>query len=201
MPQGVHARGRGRGAVVLAGLALVVSSGLIMRASQAAFSGSTGNTGHWATGTVTLTDDGSGTARFNVTGMVPGGTNASGQACIKVNYTGSAAADIRMFVNGAAPGDFTDTGLGQYLTFKVEEGTVGTFADCSGFVANGTTYGPLTLAGFASTHSSHAGGFSTWHAAGGADTRSYRITYSLVDDNNAQGTSVDAVLTWEARST
>ncbi len=176
-------------------VAILIAARLIVTSSAALFTATTTNPGnHWATGTVTLADDDSGSARFNVSGMVPGAGNASGTGCIAVSYTGSATADIRMYV---LPADLTDTGLGQYLTFTVEEGSGGTFADCTGFVANATVYGPGTLADFAATYHSFATGFSSWQSAG-AGNRTYRISYALQNNNGAQGTTVDVAFTWEA---
>jgi hypothetical protein len=187
---------RFRGSVLVA-VALLLAAGLIARTSLAAFTASTTNPGdHWATGTVALADDDTGSARFNVSGMVPGGAGATDTKCIRVSYTGSATANIRMYV---LPANLTGTGLGPYLTFTVEEGSGGTFADCTGFVANATTYGPGTLAAFAAAYPSFASGFSAWQSAG-AGNRTYRITYTLQNDNGAQGKSVDAVFTWEAQS-
>lgn len=183
--------------VAVAAVALLVSSGLTLRTSLAAFTATTNNpSDQWTTGTVAISDDDSGTARFSATDMVPGGLNASATQCIKVSYTGTVTADIRMYV---LPGNLTDTGLGQYLTFTVEEGSGGTFADCTGFTAGATVYGPGTLAAFTTAYDSFADGFSSWQPVGAAN-RTYRITYALQDNNAAQSKSVNAVFTWEAAS-
>lgn len=122
----VRTAGHRRRLAILAA-ALLISSGLTLRASLAAFTATTCNpSNQWTTGTVALSDDDSGTARFSAAAMVPGGANASGTKCIKVSYTGTVTADIRRCV---LPADLTDTGLRQYLTFTVEEGSGGTFAD------------------------------------------------------------------------
>jgi hypothetical protein len=194
----VAARGAtGRRIAVVSTLVLLIGSGLVLRSSMAAFTATTSNpSNQWATGTVAISDDDSGTARFSTAGMVPGGATASGTECIKVSYTGSVTADIRMYV---ALADLTDTGLGQYLTFTVEEGSGGTFASCVGFTPSATVYGPGTLSAFAATYHSFANGFSTWQASG-ADDRTYRITYALQDNNSAQGKSVSLAFTWEADS-
>jgi hypothetical protein len=194
----VDSRGAtGRRVAVVGALVLLIGSGLVLRSSMAAFTATTSNpSDQWATGTVTISDDDSGTARFSETGMVPGDAIASGTKCIKVSYTGSVTADIRMYV---VPADLTDTGLGQYLTFTVEEGSGGTFASCAGFTPSATVYGPGTLADFAATYQSFATGFSTWQASG-ADNRTYQISYALQDNNSAQGKSVSLAFTWEADS-
>lgn len=178
-------------------IALLISSSLVFRASLAAFTASTTNPGNnWTAGTVAISDDDSGTARFSATTMVPGGANASGTACVAVTYTGSVTANVRLFVLAA---DYTGTGLGQYLTFTIEEGTGGTFADCTGFVAGSTLYGPGTLSGFAGASSTYATGVSAWQPTTG-QSKTYRLTYALQDNNGAQGLTANAVFTWEAHS-
>jgi hypothetical protein len=185
-------------APVLVAAAVLAAATMVTRASLAAFTATTQNSGNqWSAATVVLGDDDTGSALFNLAGMVPGGANASGTKCIKVSYTGSATADIRLYAALS-----NDTGLGQYLSLTVEEGTGGTFANnCAGFVAGPAAplYTPGTLAGFASAHGSWASGVSSWQASG-ADNRTYRITYALQDNNAAQGTAVNATFTWEAES-
>ncbi|HET9656870.1 MAG TPA: hypothetical protein VFP72_16065 [Kineosporiaceae bacterium] len=184
-----------RAGSVFGAVAVATTAALVTRSSLAAFTATTQNSGnHWGTATVVLSDDSQGVARFNVSGLVPGGPGSSDAQCIRVSYAGSATSDIRLFATVS-----NDTGLGQYLTLKIEEGTGGMFADCTGFTPSSTLYTPGTLAGFCAAHGTWANGVSTWRATGAAN-RTYRITYTLVDDSAAQGTSVNAVFSWQAQS-
>src|SRR4051794_38341278 len=101
---------------ILAALAGMLGSGaLVWQASQAAFSGSTNNTtNNFAVNTVTLTDDDTGSAMFNATGLTTGNT---GTKCIKVTYTGDVAAPVRLYAANLTGN------LGAYLALTVEMGS------------------------------------------------------------------------------
>lgn len=180
----------------LVAVAILVAGRMVARTSMAAFTATTSNpSDHWATATVVLADDDNGSARFAVTRLVPGGVGATDTKCVNVSYTGTASADIRMYATLSS-----DTGLSQYLTFTVEEGTGGTFANCAAFVAGGPALYSGTLSGFATDHPDWTNGVSSWQASGNGN-ETYRITCTLPDNNSAQGKAVDATFTWEVRST
>ncbi|MGW6128411.1 hypothetical protein ACWFNE_00150 [Cellulomonas sp. NPDC055163] len=197
----------------LAVLALVAASLLVWRSTYASFSATTANPNNqWSAGTVTLTDNRSSTALWtSAAGLKPGST---GTSCIRVDYTGSLAARVRMYV---APGALTGTGLGTYLRFTVDEGTVGDNATCadfggtvtrlhnSGAPGTGTTAADgsdsaATLATFAGARTSFASGASTWAPVGTGEKRTYRITWTVLDDNLAAGKNATATFTWEAQN-
>jgi hypothetical protein len=190
--------GRRRTAVVALPLALVASSALVFQASNAAFTASTSNGSNtWSSGTVLLTDDDSSSVMFSVTNIKPGST---GIKCINVTYSGSLAGQVRLFVTSASGT------LGPYLDLTVEEGTGatgGATLSCSGFTTGSTlSGGGETLDSFATAHTAFGSGVSAWAPTGsGSETRSYRVTYTLQDDNNAQNKSAAATFTWEARNT
>lgn len=173
----------------------VVVLALVVDATRAAFSASTTNPGNsWQAGTVSITDDDSGTALFSATGLVPGDT---GTNCVVVRYDGSAV-PARVRLSGAAAGGT----LGQYLDLTVQRGsgTAATgFGDCTGFSATETLY-TGTVAGFATSHGSFATGVGTWNPSATGQESVYRFTWTLQDDNAAQGASVNATFTWEARA-
>jgi len=128
---------------------------------------------------------------FELTNMVPG-TTAS--RCITVTYSsGAATADVVLY--GAASGE-----LAPYLdlTVEFENGATNTFANCTGFLADGTAYSG-TVAGFAASHTNFGSGAGSWSVANG-DTRVYRFTATLQDDNAAQGKAASASFTWEAQT-
>jgi hypothetical protein len=180
------------GIAVLVPLALLASSAVVYQASNAAFTGTTANPSNaWASGTVSLTDNDSGVALFNATGLKPGSTDTK---CMVVTYTGSLTAAVRLYAT-----TYSDNGLAQYLTFAVDEGT-GSAADCSDFTL-GTNLYTGTLSGF-SGKSSYATGVSAWTPAGGSNaTKTYKFSWTLQDNDLAQGKSSAATFTWEAQNT
>jgi hypothetical protein len=193
----------GRVGIVAASLliGLVASGAFVWQGSRAAFTAQTGTSGNtWASGQVALSDDDSGGARFTVSGMVPGVTV---QKCVLVTYTGTVASTVKVY-GANYSGD-----LGQYLNFRIEEGTGGTFGtpDCSDgvFTATGGPTFDGTLSDGAGTgqfsaSNSWATGVGTWTPSSNPTTRVYRFTYSLQDNDLAQNKSCGIDLIWEARS-
>ncbi|MCB2224227.1 MAG: M73 family metallopeptidase [Actinobacteria bacterium] len=180
---------------ILAPIAAFLVVGLLVAGtSRAAFFDTTENgSNEFAAGDVVLTDDDSGAAMFDVTNMAPGD---SATHCIEVTYEGSLApADVEMYV---ASGDLTGTGLDDYLDLTVEMGTGGAFGDCSGF--SGSTVFDGELGAFASAHTDFAGGTGSWTAAATDESRTYRFTFTLQDDNAAQALSAGVTFTWEAQN-
>ena len=170
--------------------AFLASAGLVWQASYSAFSATTTNaSNNWATASVTLTDDDANSAMFNATGLQGGST---GSKCIVVTYGSASPATVKLY--GTATGT-----LGSYLDITIEEGSGGTFADCTGFTSGGTIF-TGTLAGFATGSSSFATGVGTFAPTGSGQSKTYKITYTVQSDNAAQGTSASATFTWEAQS-
>jgi hypothetical protein len=186
--------------VVLVPLALLASSAVVYQASNAAFSAQTANgTNNWASGSVTISDDDSGNAIVNLSNLKPGDTATK---CINVTYTGSLSATVKLYTSAS-----TDSGLGQYLDFSVDEGTGatgGATLDCTGFTLGSALYPAGTLGGaggFITVKNSYTNGVSTWAPAGGSNaTKSYRFVWTLQDNNSAQNKSSSATFTWEARN-
>ncbi len=85
----------------------------------AAFSATTDNTGNaFVAGTVTLTDNDSGTAMFNVPNMT---LNDSAVGCIEVTYSGTLDPLVKTY-GASTAGD----GLEDYLDLTIEGGPDGT---------------------------------------------------------------------------
>jgi hypothetical protein len=179
--------------LVFSVLSGVTFSGLLVRnASDAAFNGKTTNPANaWAAGKVAVTDDDGAAAMFAVTGAKPGD---SGVKCITVSYDGTLTVPVKLYATSASGG------LRSYLTFTVEMGTGGTFADCSAITSVSTIYGPGLLSSFTSTYSAYASGLTTWSPTGAGQSRTFRLTWSMDDDDLAAGTSAAVTFTWEARS-
>ena len=185
-------------------LTLALTAGAIV-GTFAAFSSTTSNSGNsFAAGTVTLSDNDSNSAMLALTAGKPGDSDTS---CIRVSYTGSLPASVRLY------GATTGTGLDAYLNVTVTRGTISgtpTFDSCTGFTADSTDYlgsgnGVIysgTLQGFADNYtagivdptSSSAESWTT------NETHDYKIVVTLADNNDAQGLNAGQTFTWEARN-
>ncbi len=185
----------GRHSMVRLGVALVaflVIGASVVVSSRSAFSATTENASNsWTAGTVTITDDDSGVAMFNATAMKPGDSNTN---CIVATYSGTLVpADVKLY--GIAGG----TGLDAYLDVTIELGTGGVFGNCTGFVNSSTPFSG-TLSAFAAAHTNFGNGIAGWSPAANPESKTYRITVSLQDNNAAQGLNGTATFTWEAQN-
>jgi hypothetical protein len=185
-------RSSGPVAVLLAGL-------MVWQGSQAAFTAETFNAGNnWNTGSVLLTNDGTGSAMFTLQDLVPMQT---GSHCINVTATSNVAGTIRTyFPNGVA------NGLENNLTMKVEQGTGASYADCTNFVS-ASTFAATPLATMFSAHDLFSNGILEWNKGTGVETQSYKFTWTF--DTSAlsqaqidalQGTSVRTDIEWELQN-
>ena len=192
-PEGRAQRFVRRALVTSVPVGLLLSTVWVWQGSQAAYTAVTSNSGNtFSAGTVSLTDDDSGTALFTLSGLQPGST---GQRCLTVTYRGTLGARVKLFVT---PGSVTGTGLDAYLVLRVEEGSGGSNSSCAGFSGTQISSSTLGSMGLAATNS--ATGLGTWAPTAAGQSRVYRFTYSLQDDNAAQGLNCQASFTWEATS-
>lgn len=198
---------------------LVLSAAVVWQSTAAAFSAVTDNTGNtWQTGSVVLGDNDGGAALFDSSrdsGLQPGSTRSR---CIRVDYTGSLPANIKLYVTTPNAGA---TSLDGYLVMSVERGqnvaSGATVApDCSaGFAAQSTPVfvwntkaasdptadQSKTLAGLKSAAHDYASGLLAGSAIPQNTSLTYRITYAVADNNAAQNTQSTATFTWEAQNT
>lgn len=181
--------------VVVVGLA----GGLAAIGAFSAFTSQADNPGNSiATGTVTLADNDGGTALYSIANAKPGDT--SGPQCIRVSYTGSLDADVKLYT----PSTIGD--LGPNVNLKIEAGTQATpsFPSCTGFVAE-TTLFDAALSTFPTTY---AGGITDYPGTSATkwvntDAAVYRVTATLSASapDGAQGkTTGTHTLRWEARN-
>lgn len=178
--------------LAMALLGVVAATALIANGSRAAFSDTTDNpANNWAAGTVVLTDDDT-AAMFNASDLAPGDSVVN---CIAVTYQGSLVpANVRLY--GTATGS-----LGAYLDLTVDIGTGGGFGDCTGFAeSSSTTLFTGTLSEFATAHTNFGDGLAGWSPAATPESRTYRFTVSVQDNNKAQGLDATATFTWEAQN-
>jgi hypothetical protein len=187
----------GRIMLVAALTSLVVVGGLVVSRSRAAFSDATTNDANsFAAGTITLADDDSGSALFNVSDMLPG--DAASVGCIVVTYSGSAPdpGAVTLYSGG-----FTDSGdFADYLDVTVEEGDGGAFGNCTGFVADATIESGGTLSDFDANHTDWTSGAGAWDPSTSPESKTYRISVQLdaAAPNAEQGESVTGLtFTWE----
>lgn len=184
-------------AAIVAGVLL--SSALVLTATRAAFLATTSNAGNsFGAGTVTLTDDDSDSALFELTNISP--AEAPVSRCIEVEYSGTISdpGEVRLYSGG-----FTETGtLSSELDITVDIGTGAGFSDCTGFNPSSTIFSTGTLASFGSNHTDYASGISAWDPSS-TDVRVFRVTVDLPTDadNAVQGDAIsDLVFTWEVQS-
>lgn len=167
---------------------------LTISASRAAFTATTNNGSNtFAAGTVVLGDDDNAGVMFSLNSMKPGDTTTR---CINVTYTGSLAADVKLY------GSVAGTGLATYLNTTIDIGTGaagGATFDCTGFTLGSNLRGG-TLEAFGTANTNFGNGLAGWTGATNPSTRSYRITTTLQNDNAAQGLTASATFTWEAQN-
>jgi predicted ribosomally synthesized peptide with SipW-like signal peptide len=185
-------------------LLTLVLLGAAIAATIAAFNSTTENSGNsFSAGSVILSDNDADTAMLSLSGAKPGDSDTS---CIRVSYTGTLAATVRLY------GTTSGTGLDQYLTLTVTRGTTSgspTFDSCSAFTADATNYlgsgaGVIytgTLQGFADSYAAGivdptSGSPESWT---NGESHDYKFVVSLNDNNSAQGLNATQTFTWEAR--
>ncbi|HMJ94522.1 MAG TPA: hypothetical protein VK486_01640 [Thermoleophilaceae bacterium] len=183
---------------------LTLASGAWSSATWSALSDSSVTPANTVTaGSVDLSDNDSGGGLLALGSARP---NDSVTGCIRVTYSGSAPAKVRIF---GAPGG---TGLASYLDLVVTRGTVSAaagFGSCTTFTPDATNYlgsgaGVIytgTVAGFPAAGAGalvdpSASG-ATWNTG---DVHSYRFSATLRNDPNAQGKTASPSFTWEATS-
>jgi hypothetical protein len=184
---------------MFAGVAL--SCALVWNATSAAFNGYTTNPNNsWTSGTLSLSDDDTTSALFNVSGLSPGDT---GSRCIRVTYTGNSRADVRFYTTAST---YTGT-LGAYIDLAISEGPAGTYANgtCSDWTTGTSVYSG-TMANFASgTTNFSTGAYNSsdkWSPVANGQYKVYKFTYTLqlTAPNSSQNTSGGIGFTWEAQS-
>lgn len=176
--------------VMAVAVALLMLTILIVTRSQAAFSDTTVNPSNsFATGSVTITDDDSGTALYTLTDMSPANPVVD---CIEVTYSGTLTpADVRIY--GTSSG-----ALAPFLDTTIEIGTGGSFGDCTGFTPTSTLFNN-TLDNYSTTHTNWATGLAAFTAASNPTVRVFRFTVDVQNNPAAQGLSGNADFTWEAQ--
>jgi hypothetical protein len=185
-------------------LVALIATGLVAiayrRATFAAFTLTTQNANDsYAAGTVTLSDNDAGIVMWDVTNQQP--TSPALVRCIRVTYTGSLGAAVRLYTTTAA------SALDPYLNITVEKGSmpVGTvFPSCTGFAPQATIAPAGTLQAFKTARTGWANGIpafpgvqATWNPG---DSLVYRFTVQMQNTYAAQGLTGLVSFTWEAQN-
>ncbi len=173
--------------LAVAPVAVLAAGLMVWQGSSAAFTAQTRNSGNnWQTGSVSLSDDDSGSARFGVNNLTPMDTDTK---CISVTSTSSVPGTVKMYVDG-----LSSQGLQDYVHLVVTEGTGGSFSSCTGFVASqpATEYDSLAL--MASEYTDYSTGTLPWDTTGNSsgETRTYKIQWTF-DTSTLTQTQIDAL--------
>jgi hypothetical protein len=182
-------------------VAVVAAAAMVYQSSYAAFSGQTRNSGNdWATGSVNLTDDDSGSARFQVTNMKPGDAD---KKCIKVTATASIPSTVKGYSVNPVP---STSGLEDHILVTIKDGSGGTFADCTGFTAERTLMTDVPLTDLAKANS-YASGLGGWVVSAGTSSRTYELSWRFdttgmtqAQVDQLQGTHTGIDMQWEMQS-
>lgn len=182
-------------------IAVIAAAALIWQSSYAAFTGSTRNSGNeWSTGSVALTDDDAGSARFQVTDMIPEDTQTR---CITVTANATNPGTVKGYAVNPVT---SNIGLEDHIFITVNAGTGGGFGSCTGFTSEEEVIPHMSLrqlAGFDS-YADAAGG---WDVPEGTSSRTYEITWKFettgmaqneIDELQGSRTGID--FQWELQS-
>jgi hypothetical protein len=182
-------------------LAVLAAGALIWQTSSAAFTGQTRSSGNdWSTGTVALTDDDRGAARFQADNLTPGETETK---CIVVTANASVPGTVKGY---AVNPTFTSPALADRILITLKEGTGGSFDSCTGFTATSTITSQSPLSGFAQVNS-YATALGGWDVATGTHSRTYQLTWKFdttgmtqteIDDLQGKRAGID--VQWELQS-
>jgi hypothetical protein len=180
-------------------LALLAGCAMVFQASHAAFTATTSNPSDtWSAGQIGLSDDDGTTAMFTVTNAKPGDT---GSKCIVVTSpsTQTYTTAVKIYASSVAT---PTNNLDANLTVKIEEGTGGTFSNCTGFSASATLFNN-TLSTFTSTYTNYTNGLATNFSPTGGTNQSkvYKFTWTVSAGaaNSVQGGTAGTGFTWEAQ--
>ncbi len=182
-------------------LVMGTTASMVGLGTFSAFSSTTSNSGNsFAAGTVLVSDNDAAAAMYSVSNKKPGDQVVQ---CIKVTYTGSLAATVKLYTTSAIGT------VGSYIDLTIDKGSGSpTFPSCTGFTSEATIY-TGTLASFAGTKSSYANGVSAFPGAqtqwNQNDALVYRFTLTLQDQNSANGgasalSTGSHAFTWEAQN-
>jgi hypothetical protein len=185
----------------LLSLAVLGTAGAVAGSGAfSAFSKTTANDGNVVTaGDVTLADNDSGAAAYDIPTAKPGDTD---ERCVRVTFNGNLPSTVKLYRSA-----FTgSTGLEPNVNLTIARSATGAQADCSDFGASTDVFSTAALSTFSAT--SWANGITVNDQAGSAvwnngDAVTFRITATLPSGapDSAQGkTTGTHSFTWEAQN-
>jgi hypothetical protein len=150
-----------------------------------------------SSGTVTLGDNDGGVALYDFVDAKPGDSQTS---CIRVSYSGSLAANVKLYTPD------TIGALGPQVNLKIEPGSqvAPSFPACTAFIADGAAIFDAALSTFPTSYASGVADFpgatSAW---ANGDSVVYRVTATLSASapDAAQGATTGLhTIRWEAQN-
>jgi hypothetical protein len=183
---------------------VALMAGLGIFVTSAAFTATTSNSGNRIeAGSVAIGDSDAGTGvLYNALDQKPGSGNGPAAKCIRVTYSGSLGAAVKLYRGAVANGD--------RFQLKVERGSgivaPGSDMNCIGFTPDaGAPAFDNTLDQFPTTYAAGIDGKNLGAAWAQSDSVDYRFTVYTVDDPtpNAHTSKIDSgahSFTWEARN-
>jgi hypothetical protein len=180
---------------------VALMAGLGIFVTSAAFTATTSNTGNRIeSGSVAIGDSDNTTGKlYEALNQKPGAANGPTARCIRVTYSGSLGAAVKIYRGAVSNGD--------KFRLKVERGSGMTTADenmdCTGFSASSTAF-DNTLDQFPTTYAAGIDGKASGAWAEGESVE-YKFTIYTVDDStpNARTSKYDSgahSFTWEAQN-
>jgi hypothetical protein len=180
---------------------VALMAGLAVFVTSAAFTATTSNTGNRIeSGSVAIGDSDNATGKlYDALNQKPGAANGPAAKCIRVTYSGSLGAAVKIYRGAVSNGD--------KFRLKVERGSGMTTADqtmdCTGFTASSTAF-DNTLDQFPTTYATGIDGKASGAWAEG-ESVDYKFTIYTVDDStpNARTSKYDSgahSFTWEAQN-
>ena len=180
---------------VLMGAAL--TSTMVVRTTQAVFSGTTDSAAAWSSGGAVISNDGTGTAAFSTAndGLLKNGQSLV--KCIVVSYAGKTTpANVKLYATGVSGA------LAPYLDITVDTGTsTSVNGNCNGWSVGTAGVFSGTLSTFGSARNSFASGVGTWAPSVIDEKLTYRFTVTVQNTPAAQNQTAAATFTWEAQTT
>lgn len=174
-------------------VAIVTAAALIWSASNAAFSASTRNSGNnWSTGTVAISDDDAGSARFQVSNILPGQTETK---CLTVTTNASVPGVVRNYYLNPIS---TSSLLTDHIMISGTWGTGGGFGSCAGYtpLPDQPAVPPQSLSSLMAISSyATAGQFNPtadWVVGTGLSSRTFQITW-LFDPSGLTQAQLDSL--------
>lgn len=163
---------------------LIIATVVVNRSTDALETDGAVSASEVSSGTIELSDDDDGRSLFDLADMAPGRTNAE---CITISYDGTIV-PVDLSLQAEVDGD-----LGPYLDVEIDQGSAGGFAQCDGFVPEGSVFRG-TLADLAALDR-----LQVERLVNQGEVRVYRFQFTLQDRQEALGRGATVGFIWEVK--